>query len=102
MCRDCSQAVGVRSSSRSSALETRFQDLILSAWPASAHTSAVQLKLSPPRLVPIGSHLGAPAHGSVGTGPCPPHCRVDNDPSRSMLYERTAHPLTLGTRIALA
>jgi hypothetical protein len=54
------------------------------------------------RLVPIGSHLGARAHGTVGTGPCPAHCCVDDDPSRSMLYERTAHLLTLGTEIALA
>src|SRR5262249_33993450 len=38
---------------------------------------------------------------SVGTGPCPPHCCVDDNPSRSMLYERTAYPLTLGTGIAL-
>src|SRR5215813_6700190 len=54
------------------------------------------------RLAPIGSHLGAPAHGCVGTGSCPPHRCVDDDPSRSMLYDRTAPPLTLGTGIALA
>ena len=48
MCKDCSQAVGVRSSSRSSTLETRFQDLILPAWSASAHTSAVQRQVITP------------------------------------------------------
>src|SRR5262245_10528453 len=49
------------------------------------------VKLAPPRLVLIGSHLGAPAH----------RC-VDNDPSCSMLYARTVPPLRLGTGIALA
>src|SRR5215831_6763421 len=42
MCRDRSPAVGWRSISQSSVLETRFQDLILPAWPASEHTSTVQ------------------------------------------------------------
>src|SRR5262249_2744477 len=54
-----------------------------------------------PRLAPIRSHLGAPGPGSVGTGPGPRHGCVDDDPARSMLYDRTAPPLTLGTGIAL-
>src|SRR5207253_6974645 len=77
--------------------------------PATQETGTIQkthrrnfkLRHSPPRLVPIGLHLGAPAHGAVGTGPCPSHCCRDDDPSRSMLYERTVHPFTLGTGIAL-
>jgi hypothetical protein len=39
MFRGYSQVPRVLSTSRSSALETRFQDLILPAWPSSEHTS---------------------------------------------------------------
>ena len=54
MFRDCFQSGCGVSISRSSALGTCFQDLILPAWPTSAHTSAVQRRdHQPHHLAPL-------------------------------------------------
>ena len=65
MFRNCSQVPWVMSTSRPSALETRFQDLFLPAWPASEHISAVQ-RYDPP-LPPLLRPSAAEATVARGT-----------------------------------